>query len=41
MAKQGHLNLKNAQYSMPAGAAAYQSPPFYYQHNLDPIRFCI
>ena len=33
MAKQGHLNLKNAQYSMPADAAAYQSPPFYYRNT--------
>jgi len=32
MAKQqGRLNLRNAQYSMPADAAAYQSPPFYYR----------
>jgi acetoacetate decarboxylase len=33
MAKQGQLNLKNAQYSMPADAAAYQSPPFYYRNT--------
>jgi len=33
MAKQGHLNLKYAQYSMPADAAAYQSPPFYYRNT--------
>jgi acetoacetate decarboxylase len=33
MAKQGHLNLKNAQYSMPADAGAYQSPPFYYRNT--------
>jgi acetoacetate decarboxylase len=33
MAKQGRLNLKNAQYSMPADAAAYQSPPFYYRNT--------
>jgi acetoacetate decarboxylase len=31
MARQGRLNLRNAQYSMPADAAAYQSPPFYYR----------
>ena len=31
MAKHGRLNLKNAGYSMPADAAAYQSPPFYYR----------
>jgi len=31
MSKQGRLNLKNAGYSMPADAAAYQSPPFYYR----------
>jgi acetoacetate decarboxylase len=29
--KQGRLTLKNAQYTMPADAAAYQSPPFYYR----------
>jgi acetoacetate decarboxylase len=33
MAKQGQLNLKNAQYSMPADAAAYQSPPYYYRNT--------
>jgi acetoacetate decarboxylase len=33
MAKQGKLNLRNAQYSMPADAAAYQSPPFYYRNT--------
>ena len=31
MAKHGRLTLKNAGYSMPADAAAYQSPPFYYR----------
>jgi acetoacetate decarboxylase len=31
MAKHGRLNLRNAGYSMPADAAAYQSPPFYYR----------
>ena len=31
MAKNGRLTLKNAGYSMPADAAAYQSPPFYYR----------
>src|SRR5262249_45841891 len=30
-AKQGRLNLKNAGYSMPTDAAAYQGPPFYYR----------
>jgi len=29
--KQGRLTLKNALYSMPADAPAYQSPPFYYR----------
>jgi len=34
MAKtQGRLNLKNALYSMPADAPAYQSPPFYYRNT--------
>jgi hypothetical protein len=33
MAKHGRLTLKNAGYSMPADAAAYQSPPFYYRGN--------
>ena len=31
MAKHGRLNLGNAGYSMPADAAAYQRPPFYYR----------
>lgn len=31
MAKPGRLTLKNAGYSMPADAAAYQRPPFYYR----------
>lgn len=31
MARNGRLNLKNAGYSMPADAAAYQRPPFYYR----------
>jgi acetoacetate decarboxylase len=31
MAKHGKINLKNAGYSMPADAAAYQRPPFYYR----------
>ena len=33
MAKHGHLNLGNAGYSMPADAAAYQRPPFYYRNT--------
>ena len=33
MAKHGHLNLGNAEYSMPADAAAYQRPPFYYRNT--------
>jgi len=33
MAKQGRLNLKSAGYSMPADAAAYQRPPFYYRNT--------
>jgi len=33
MAKHGRLNLRNAGYSMPADAAAYQSPPFYYRNT--------
>jgi acetoacetate decarboxylase len=31
MAKNGRLTLKNAGFSMPADAAAYQRPPFYYR----------
>ena len=31
MPKHGRLTLANAGYSMPADAAAYQSPPFYYR----------
>ena len=31
MAKRGQLTLANAGYSMPADAAAYQRPPFYYR----------
>ena len=31
MARNGRLDLKNAGYSMPADAPAYQSPPFYYR----------
>ncbi len=31
MAKRGRLTLSNAGYSMPADAAAYQRPPFYYR----------
>lgn len=31
MARDGRLTLKNAGYSMPADAAAYQRPPFYYR----------
>jgi acetoacetate decarboxylase len=31
MAQNGRLNLKNAGYSMPADASAYQRPPFYYR----------
>jgi acetoacetate decarboxylase len=33
MAKHGRLNLGNAGYSMPADAAAYQRPPFYYRNT--------
>jgi len=33
MAKYGRLNLGNAGYSMPADAAAYQRPPFYYRNT--------
>ena len=33
MAKHGRLNLGNAEYSMPADAAAYQRPPFYYRNT--------
>lgn len=33
MAKHGHLNLRNAGYSMPADACAYQRPPFYYRNT--------
>jgi acetoacetate decarboxylase len=33
MAKHGHLTLGNAGYSMPADAAAYQRPPFYYRNT--------
>jgi acetoacetate decarboxylase len=31
MSKRGRLTLANAGYSMPADAAAYQRPPFYYR----------
>jgi acetoacetate decarboxylase len=31
MSKHGRLTLKNAGYSMPADAPAYQRPPFYYR----------
>jgi acetoacetate decarboxylase len=31
MAKHGRLTVDNAGYSMPADAAAYQAPPFYYR----------
>ena len=33
MAKHGRLNLGNAEYSMPADAATYQRPPFYYRNT--------
>lgn len=33
MARHGRLNLGNAGYSMPADAAAYQRPPFYYRNT--------